>query len=106
MYLGMTAFHCSVNRIARYQSCICCSPRSTLMQSTAIFPLLKQSYNEWTEDKASRLAAALAYYTAMSIAPLLVLAVTFLGWLQLNGRQVVESQMGQLMGSVGQQAAV
>src|SRR5206468_8954903 len=64
-----------------------------------------QAWNEWTEDKSSRLAAALAYYTAMSIAPLLVLAVTFFGWMQLDGKQVVESQMGQLMGTVGKQAA-
>ena len=76
------------------------------MPAKATLPLLKQAASEWSEDKSSRLAAALAYYTAMSIAPLLVLAVTFLGWMQLNGRQVVESQMGQLMGDVGQQAAV
>ncbi len=75
------------------------------MQSNAIFPLLKQAGSEWSEDKASRLAGALAYYTAMSIAPLLVLAVTILGWMNLDGRSVVESQLGHLMGSVGKDAA-
>jgi membrane protein len=37
--------------------------------------LLVATFNEWIEDKAQRLGAALAYYTAFSIAPLLVIAV-------------------------------
>ena len=42
----------------------------------AVGTLLKQSFSEWSEDKASRLAASLAYYTAISLAPILVLALT------------------------------
>ena len=75
------------------------------MQAKAYLPLFKEAYNEWSEDKASRLAAALAYYTAVSIAPLLVLAVTILGWLDFDGRRAVEEQMGMFMGSTGQEAA-
>jgi membrane protein len=75
------------------------------MHFDAIWPLTKEACKEWSEDKASRLAAALAYYTAISIAPLLVLAVTILGWMSLDGRAVVENQMAVLMGSTGQQAA-
>ena len=37
--------------------------------------LLVATFNEWIEDKAQRLGAALAYYTVFSIAPLLVIAV-------------------------------
>jgi membrane protein len=37
--------------------------------------LLSETFNEWLEDKAPRLGAALAYYAAFSIAPLLVLLV-------------------------------
>ncbi len=37
--------------------------------------LLSATFNEWMEDKAPRLGAALAYYTAFSIAPLLILLV-------------------------------
>ena len=75
------------------------------MQAKAVWPLIKQSYNEWSEDKASRLAAALAYYTAISLAPLLVLAVTILGYMSLDGRTVVEEQMGVVMGPTGKEAA-
>ena len=41
--------------------------------------LLSATFNEWTEDKAPRLGAALAYYTAFSIAPLLILLVAIAG---------------------------
>ena len=37
--------------------------------------LLTATFNEWIEDKAPRLGAALAYYTVFSIAPLLVITV-------------------------------
>jgi membrane protein len=37
--------------------------------------LLVATFNEWIEDKAQRLGAALAYYAVFSIAPLLVIAV-------------------------------
>src|SRR5436305_2238693 len=42
--------------------------------------LLSETFNQWLEDKAPRLGAALAYYAAFSIAPLLVLLVTFVGF--------------------------
>jgi membrane protein len=62
--------------------------------------LLKLSYQGWKEDKASRLSAALAYYTIFSLAPLLVIiiAITALFW----QRDVVQSQvMNQIEGLVG-----
>jgi membrane protein len=45
----------------------------------AIFELLRDAALRWTEDKASIFAAALAYYTVFSLAPLLVLAVAIAG---------------------------
>lgn len=44
----------------------------------AIFTLLKETAAEWSRDNASQLGAALAYYTALSLAPLLVLVVVIL----------------------------
>jgi len=41
--------------------------------------LLSQTFNEWMEDKAQRLGAALAYYAAFSIAPLLIILVAIAG---------------------------
>src|SRR5438876_1889301 len=45
----------------------------------AIFPLLKQTFNEWLEDKAPQLGAALAYYTVFSLAPLILLLLAIVG---------------------------
>ena len=44
-----------------------------------VFRLLRETFSEWNEDKAPRLAAALAYYTAFSIAPLLIIVVSIAG---------------------------
>lgn len=44
----------------------------------AILYLLKETFAEWSRDNASQLGAALAYYTALSLAPLLVLIVVIL----------------------------
>ncbi len=41
--------------------------------------LLKKTFQQWQEDKASMIAAALAYYTVFSISPLLVIAVAIAG---------------------------
>ena len=66
--------------------------------------ILKLSYQDWKEDKASRLSAALAYYTIFSLAPLLVIviAVTGLFWQQ---QAVQEQVMSQIQGLVGTEGA-
>lgn len=45
----------------------------------AIFPLLKQTFSEWLEDKAPQLGAALAYYTVFSLAPLILVLLAIIG---------------------------
>jgi membrane protein len=70
----------------------------------ALFDVLKEAYREWSEDKASRLAAALAYYTAFSIAPLLLIAISIAGL--VFGRAAAQGQVfGQLQGLLGPEAA-
>ncbi len=65
--------------------------------------LLKLSYQGWKEDKASRLSAALAYYTIFSLAPLLiiVIAITGLFWQQQAVHQQVMGQIQSLVGVDG-----
>lgn len=65
--------------------------------------LIKQTFTEWSEDKAPRLAAALAYYTAFSLAPVLVIAIAVAG-LVINRQQaqdLVIAQMNTLAGEQG-----
>ncbi len=74
------------------------------MNIQLLWSLLKQTYKEWRDDKVPRLAAALSYYTAIAIAPLLVLLVTAVGW--FFGTDSAQVQLiGQLQGMVGPQAA-
>ncbi len=42
-----------------------------------LWPIVKQTFLEWQEDRVPRLGAALAYYSLFSLAPVLVIAVSF-----------------------------
>jgi membrane protein len=66
--------------------------------------LFKLSYQEWKEDHASRLAAALAYYTIFSLAPLLIIAIAVAGllWQRDAVQEAVLNQIGGLVGAQGQ----
>ena len=74
------------------------------MGTREIYHLVRQTYSEWSEDKASRLAAALAYYALFSIAPLLVLIVLIVG-LVFGTETAREQLVGQIQGVVGQGSA-
>jgi membrane protein len=43
--------------------------------------LLKQTFQEWLQDKAPQLGAALAYYTVFSLAPLVLVLLAIVGFL-------------------------
>src|SRR5438093_7510566 len=61
--------------------------------------LLSDTFNEWMEDKAPRLGAALAYYAAFSIAPLLLLLVTFIGFFMTGDTLLqIENQIAAIGG--------
>ncbi|HEX6240064.1 MAG TPA: YihY/virulence factor BrkB family protein, partial [Polyangiales bacterium] len=73
------------------------------MQVKAAWQLIKNTVSGWSEDNATRLAAALAFYTVLSIAPLLVLAVAVAGW--VFGEQAARGQIAaELSRFVGPQA--
>lgn len=76
------------------------------MNFQVIIELLKQTFTEWQEDKASRLAAALSYYTAFSLAPLLiiVIAITALAFGQDAAQGEIVGQLQDLVGREGAQA--
>jgi membrane protein len=62
--------------------------------------LAKETVTRWTEDKASALAAALAYYALFSLAPLVLIAVAVAGL--VFGHQAAEGQLyTQLAGLIG-----
>ena len=70
----------------------------------SIFKLIQEAFKEWQEDKASLLAAALAYYTVFSITPLLVIAIAIAG--AVFGQDAAEGEIVQQINQlVGQQGA-
>ena len=62
--------------------------------------LFKLSYQEWKEDHASRLAAALAYYTIFSLAPMLVIVIAVAGLIWQRDA-VQASLMNQVAPAIG-----
>ncbi len=46
-----------------------------------VFSLLKQTFQEWLQDKAPQLGAALAYYTVFSLAPLVLVLLAIVGFI-------------------------
>ncbi|MEH1888241.1 MAG: YihY/virulence factor BrkB family protein [Nostoc sp.] len=74
------------------------------MNLQVIWKLLQETFKEWSEDKASRLAAALAYYTIFSIAPLLIIVIAIAG--VVFGEDAARGQIvGQIQGLVGKDGA-
>jgi membrane protein len=67
--------------------------------------LLTDTYEEWYKHKAPRLSAALAFYTALSLAPLLIVVIAVAGY--FFGQQAAEGQIvWQIQGLVGHTSAL
>jgi membrane protein len=66
--------------------------------------LLVTTYKEWSEDDAPHMGAALAYYTMLSLAPLLVIALSIAGWV-LGEKAASGELMDQIRGMVGPDGA-
>ncbi len=77
-----------------------------LMVSTlkAIWNLLKSSVNAWIDDKAPRLGAALSFYTAFAIPPLVMIAI-FIASLVFNPEAVRSQMFSEVGGLIGQKAS-
>src|SRR6476619_2060240 len=76
------------------------------MTGSQVLTLLKRAYAEFSEDKAMRLAAALACYTILSLAPLVVITMKVTTWTLHDEAKTgqVQRQMVQLIGPAGAQA--
>jgi membrane protein len=69
-----------------------------------IMALTGEVFDHWSRDEAPRLAAALAYYTILSAAPLLVLSIALAD--RVFGQQAIQGQLAwEIQTLVGGQAA-
>ena len=68
--------------------------------------LLRQTVSDWIEDRAPEQGAALAFYTAISLAPLLVLLLRVVGMVFDEGaaRTEIDHQTNSLIGKEGAEA--
>lgn len=71
-----------------------------------ILQLLKRTFSKWSDDKAPRLGAALAYYTILSLAPLLIviLAILSLAFGSEAAHGQIVWQIEDLVGKQGAEA--
>lgn len=74
------------------------------MQFQSVVTLFKEAFRAFSEDNASRLGAALAYYTIFSLAPLLLIAIAVAGW-ALGPEAAAGHISAELEGLLGPDAA-
>lgn len=65
--------------------------------------ILKKTFTQFFDDNCSRMAAALAYYTAFSLAPLLILLITLCGivWSSADVGAMLQSEIKSVVGADG-----
>ena len=91
-------------------------PNSSMDQHTQIapprfglgelWPLIRDTAQAWNEDRAPRKGAALAYYTAFSLAPILIITIAVAGafYGEAAARGEIYEQMKELLGPEGAHA--
>lgn len=74
------------------------------MKLKAIVRLIKETLAEWQKDKVPILAAALAYYTVFSLAPLLIIVIAIAGF--AIGQEAAQEQLiGEVQNLIGAEGA-
>ena len=69
-----------------------------------VLTLLRSTISSWSEDRVPKMAAALAYYTAFAVAPLLLIAIAIAGL--VFGKEAARgSVVAQIQNLVGQEGA-
>jgi membrane protein len=70
------------------------------MRIKTFWRVTRRAAQDWWDDNCLRLSASLAYYTALSLAPLVLLIVGIVG-LVLDRQQVASQRAAQLEGLMG-----
>jgi membrane protein len=74
------------------------------MNFKEIKSLARETFKEWSEDKAGRLAAALSYYTIFSLPPLLIIILVIAGRFFDDAEARFTAQINSLIGPTGGEA--
>src|SRR5438128_11449568 len=67
--------------------------------------IAKEMFSQWNEHEAPRMGAALAFYTILSLSPLLLLIIALAGMFvgRSDALQALTGQLHNLLGSAGDQ---
>src|SRR5689334_22796550 len=77
---------------------------TSMIALKSLWPLIKESVSQWSDDYAPSMGAALAYYTIFSIAPLLIIAIAVAGF--FFGADAARGEIfSQLRGLIGDEGA-
>jgi membrane protein len=68
------------------------------VKPASLWHLVKMAFTQWSEDKPFQLAAALAYYTLFSLAPLLLIAIAVAGL--VFSREAAQNQILAGLGDI------
>ncbi len=69
-----------------------------LLQPARFWELFKNTFTAWSDDKVPRHGAALAYYTVLSLVPLLVVIIAMIG--VIFGREAAQGYILEQIGSL------
>jgi UTP-glucose-1-phosphate uridylyltransferase len=69
------------------------------MNSKAVLNMFKSAGNDFLKDEAMTQGAAIAFYTALSLAPLLVVLLTVVGFTGQHSQQVLIQKIQSLVGA-------
>jgi membrane protein len=74
-----------------------------MLSGARIWAVLKDTVQEWIDDNAARVAASLAFYTLLSLAPLVILTIALAGVVmgEDTARDRIIYEVGQLVGPEG-----
>jgi membrane protein len=75
-----------------------------MLAANQVWPLLKKTGADWIEDKAMKLAASLALYAMLSLAPMLVIIVKIVGVVYRDETHKVEEAVAGFMPGAGAEA--
>jgi membrane protein len=74
------------------------------MAPREVVSIVKEAFQDWMDDNAPRLGAALSYYTIFSIAPLLLISIALAGL--FFGQEAAQGRIvEQIQGLIGREAA-
>lgn len=76
------------------------------MKIKQVLPLLKATFSDWNDHNAPRLGAALAFYTILSLSPLVILVLSLVGFLfdRSTAQAHIVAQFEAMIGSDGGKA--